>query len=296
MPTSDTALLAKLVKDMQRREEDPFTALLDEYLLTRHLSENRIHEYQVPFLPRHRPGGRLSPSSLCGCEREAVMKFAGVEGVLRINPDTQLIFDDGDWRHHRWQATFLDMQAVLGRKRFRVMEIEGPSVIEDLYVAGHLDAHIAIDRIPWVIDFKGINSYGFQDIYRNGPKKLHVKQLLAYMRAKRRRRGFLLYENKNDQKTKCYTVIFDREQWGEVSDWCDRVLGKLENHELPKRDPECHNGTFTYDKCKFSELCFGKKFKDNSRGLERVVFENFEGVEAAWKRGFVEIAKAEERG
>src|SRR5690349_12777163 len=99
---------------MEDEEHDPLTPLVDRYFSMRvKYPEKRIRDYGLDLQDRPRPLGRLSPSALCGCERQAVFKFIGMDGRKRINPDTEAIFDDGHWRHHKWQARFRDMEAVL---------------------------------------------------------------------------------------------------------------------------------------------------------------------------------------
>jgi hypothetical protein len=280
---NDAAILSRLVKNLKRRDSDPLTPLIDEYLLKRSGAARRLERYEIPLVERARPGGRLSPSSLCGCERQAALRFLGVRGRRRLDPDTQLIFDDGNWRHHRWQSMFLDMEQVLGIERFQVLSIEEQVRIPGVYISGSLDITVLIDGDTWVIDFKGINDYGFTRVTSmDEPIEEHVQQLTAYMRAKMCRRGMLIYDNKNNQQYRIYTVPFNRDVWNKVRSWCRRVLRDIENQRLPAKHPECHAGNFLYERCGYAQLCYGQK---DTEEIRRLAYKDFDGIDAAWQAG-----------
>lgn len=291
MPVSaDSRILDNIVRSMQNSEDDPLTPLIDEYLLKRKLpkyANKRLKSITLDLEERPRPGGRLSPSSVCGCERQAAFKFLGVEGKARVDPDQELIFEDGHWRHHKWQTIFLDMEAVLGRNRFRVVCIEEPTITNSLYIAGHLDAEIKIKvNGKWrryVIDIKGANNFAFEKTYRDRtPNPTYVKQLISYMKARKCRRGILLFDSKNTNVYYCFMFLMNDKDWGEVSLWCKSVIGYLEDQKLPPRHPDCDNGTFLYNRCPYRAKCFGKT---PDRVIQREVYVNFPGVEALWEEG-----------
>src|SRR4051812_24849656 len=198
MGRGDVGVLSQLIKHMSMEEQDPLTPLIDEYLIERDSSPTRLTHYNVPLVARGRPGGRLSPSSIGGCRRQAAFKFLGVDGTRKLDPESELIFDDGNWIHHKWQARFRDMEAVLGAKRFKVLGIEKGITIPDLYIAGSYDALIKINGKRYMIDFKSINSHGFGYVYReHKPKDAHIKQLITYCVAKNCKRGMLVYDCKD---------------------------------------------------------------------------------------------------
>lgn len=292
--TADTRILANIVRHIQDEEVDPLTPLIDEYLLKRNLPKyrsKRLKEYSFDTEDRPRPGGRLSPSSLCGCERQAAFKFIGVEGVRRVDPNVELIFEDGHWRHHKWGYIFRDMEAVLGRRRFRVISIEEPIVIPSLYVAGSLDAVIAI-KIDgkwrrYVVDFKGANSFAFERAYRDrAPDPTYKKQILAYLKGRKIKKGILLYDSKNTSEPNVFVVPMTAGAWAEVKLWCKRIIEQLEGQKLPPMHPECQNGNFLYGKCPFKGICYGKL---SDRQIRREVYVDFPGVDAMWERGHREI-------
>lgn len=290
MTRTDTRILGDLIKHLALEEDDPLTPLIDEYLLSRGRSKNRLAEYRIPLLDRARPGGRFSPSGIGGCQRQAVFTFVGVKGITRIDPRSEVIFDDGNWMHHKWQCRFRDMEKVLGRDRFRVLSVEGAAVIPELYIAGSFDALIKIAGKRWMIDFKSIHDFGFNYIYRERkPKEAHIKQLVTYCVAKGVKRGMLIYINKNTGEYHVYTLKVTDKEWAAVNRWCLKVIRAVKEEELPNRHSDCNQGNFLYERCPFARICFGKNMDSPSK-LRAMAFRNFNDIDEAWKLGNKEAA------
>jgi CRISPR/Cas system-associated exonuclease Cas4 (RecB family) len=264
--------------------QDPLSSLLDEYYLKRDKSSNRLESYHVPLKVRPRPPGRLSPSKLCGCERQAAFVFVGMPGQSKIIPDQEAIFDDGNWRHHKWQATFYDMEKVLGKKKFSVVSIEEAVEIPELYIAGSLDACVRINQVPWIVDFKGINQWGFDRVFREKkPLDTHVLQLLAYMRAKKVRKGMIFYEEKNSLRYKVFSVQFTPRQWQKVKRWSSDVIEQLEERRVPPKSLDCSQGNFLYDRCPFSRWCWNRGISEED--VHSKMYDGFISVEETWNQG-----------
>lgn len=280
---ADSQMLSRLVKRMKNRHIDPLRPLIDEYLLARPTSPNRLSLYEAETSDRARPGGRISPSSVGGCEREAVLKFLGARGRRVIDPDSQLIFDDGNWRHHKWQFTFRDMEAVLGTEAFEVVEIEGQSRSKTLRVAGNFDAWVRMAGDDYIIDFKGANDAMFNRVNRDDePMAKHVMQLLLYMKTKKVQKGIILYENKNNQLTKSFVITFDRAEWATTVDWISSVLNKIESKKLPAKPASCASGNFQYERCPYARLCYGGMTHEE---ISTLAYKDFTSIDDLWKRG-----------
>jgi hypothetical protein len=281
--TNDAQILSRLVKRMQNREEDPLRPLVDAYLLARDASPERLRTVELPLVGRPRPPGRLSPSKVGGCQRAGVFSFIGVKGRRRLDPDSELVLERGNWIHHQWQALFRDMERVLGKQTFRVISIEGPATIDELYIAGHYDAIVKIHGVRWLIDIKSINSFGFNRVTMDDqPLPHHIEQLITYMKAKGIQRGLLWYDCKDNSQTHGFTVAFSPDEWAKVEEWCAEVVNYMERKRLPNRDHECQAGTFMYERCPYAGLCFGRKDHED---LRQLAYRRFPGVEAQWEAG-----------
>lgn len=279
-------VLSTIIKNI-KQTDDPLSPLIDQYMLKRDKSPTRYWDAPESVEDRYRPGGRLSPSSICGCKRQAVFKFTGARGRKIIEPETETIFDDGKWRHLRLDWQLHDMEAVLGRDVLRVISIEEFVSFEELRIAGSLDAAISIYGYPYVIDFKGINNLGFEWIQRRRePKQAHVRQLISYMRLRRIKRGILWYENKNNGHTLIFMVDFTAKMWKEVKEWCEDVIDDMERERLPLRHSECKKGRFNFGRCPYADTCFGNK---TDAQIERETYKSFTSVEDLWQQGMKNV-------
>lgn len=287
----DRKILANLIRHELSSVDDPLTPLIDSYFIKRKKHPHkRLKWVKIPVREAVRPGGRLSPSSIGGCKRQAALRFLGVEGQIKVNPDTEAIFEHGHWVHHKWQTIFKDMQKVLGRKRFRCLSIEEKIQIPDLYVGGALDARIEVKiKGRWetiIVDVKSINERGWGRVMdAQAPLEEHVEQLTTYGKAKDAKYGILLYENKNTQHFQPFIFEFDEEVWAKVERWAEDVIEDMEAKRLPDMHEECEHGTFLYEKCPYRGLCFGTS---SIVQIRKRAYKDFAGLEPLWEQGLRE--------
>lgn len=284
MPDSGAEVLGRLMRSMHHADSDPLRPLIDRYFMERGSSPRRMDEVRIDLVERPRPGGRISPSTLGGCQRQAAFKFLGMKARKVVDPDAESIFDDGNWRHRRWSTNLMDMQRVLGRKTFRVLAVELDVDFPELYISGSLDVEAWIKGFGYcVIDFKGINDAGYTRISMdNKPLDKHVLQLVAYLKSKNRKLGLLMYENKNNNHIKCFVVRLSSQNWEQVELWTSQVLEYIRRRRLPPKHPECQRGNFVYDKCPYSRWCFGQREADE---VSRIAYKSFQGLNASWEAG-----------
>ena len=133
----------------------------------------------------------FSPSGATRCMRSQVIKKLGHEELPIGDPHTLNIFEDGKWRHVKWQMIFWRMGIVESMERF----VSGGR----LNYGGSTDA---ILRIPehgrTVVDIKGANDTRWNEINGTGvPIPAHVVQVNIYMKLNKANLGLLWYENKN---------------------------------------------------------------------------------------------------
>lgn len=279
-----TSVLSKLVKKLKH---DPLSSLICEYFLVRDHAPDRLKTYCVPInMSAHIPG-RLRPSSIGGCPRRAVFSFVGIKPRRLKDVAMEKIFWRGSWIHHEWQATFMDMERVLGGEKFKVLAIEEPVTYEPLMIKGRLDAKVAIWGEASIIDFKSVSSYSYTHHIHNGPADEHIWQLHAYQAATRIDQGAILYDNKEDQSLfRAYPVRFNGQVWGRVKKWCLQVLGFVDKKALPPMHPQCTRGSWLQRGCPYAGLCYGDYSADR---LEEMAFggrrSSIDGSKAWWNLG-----------
>jgi CRISPR/Cas system-associated exonuclease Cas4 (RecB family) len=171
-----------------------------------------------------------------------------------------------------------------------VISIEEFVVIPELYVAGSLDAEVAI-KMPngkwrrYVVDFKGINDRGFKWVTgTDEAKDDNIKQVLCYMKARALRRGILLYDNKNTNLPQTYTVDFSSPMWEEAVDWIETVIELVQSERMPAKDIRCKPGTIMYDSCPFRKICWSNT--TDTTDLKELAFgSSWQGIDVAWEKG-----------
>lgn len=254
---------------LQTRKQDRFTPLYDEYLLKRDKSPNRLKTYEVVFGENSfRPPGRLSPSSMGTCKRRALFSFVAIKGFKVPDPVSQRIFDRGDWVHHEWKATCMDMEIVLGPERFKVLAVEKRATIKRLFIRGALDILVSIDEgEPEIIDVKTQNDRNYNWKASNGPEEGHVKQITTYLKSQKLTRGLLLNDDKNTQNHRVDVIEFSEEVWRKIVRWCNDVLTAVGDGRVPPRHPDCEKGSYMARNCPYSKYCYGGMDKSELRDM-----------------------------
>jgi hypothetical protein len=159
-----------------------------------------IHDLLVKP-PRVRKG-TFSSSSAGRCLRRQEFEYMGIDPGGAIDPRLANIFDDGRWRHLRWQARLLQANII------DAVEVAIP--VKSLRSWSTLDGEGVVPanhpRIRWRnqrfgFELKGINSWGF-DIAKMDEriKEEHLDQVHRYFLASGHRLFVILYESKNSQE------------------------------------------------------------------------------------------------
>jgi hypothetical protein len=189
---------------------------------------------------------RFSPSWAGTCPR---MIQLNMFGMVRSNIDskTQRIFDNGNFVHERFVSYF--------KKVDKLKDTEGKLAFEykGITVSGRLDIVVEdFNNVLHVGEMKSINDRGFNDLLlTNAPKDEHFLQWNIYSYAKKMPDGFILYENKNDQRIQIFPVSFDEDRFVKVMNKflfindCNRA-GKL----CPRPEP-CPDGHW----CSMKDFC-----------------------------------------
>lgn len=110
---------------------------------------------------------RFSPSQSGLCLRRQVLNFLGVRGTLHADPRLQSIFNDGKFRHLRWQGTLLDA-GILD-------DVEVEVAWPKRRVSGRMDGHGYVpDEHPMYagaefgFELKGENTFVYGNSVRRG--------------------------------------------------------------------------------------------------------------------------------
>jgi hypothetical protein len=172
--------------------------------------------------PRFDPGW-FHASSLGQSDDELIQRY---RGALILEPRTARelrVFDLGHDRDGSWKRYLADAGLSV------VAEDEARNIrLPWLRLCGSLDdiAHDPITGEWWVVEFKTINPFAYQQLAT--PKPEHVQQVMSYMAATTIHQAIVLYENKSDQAVRAFVVRFDPAIWREIVERLRRLRAEAE--------------------------------------------------------------------
>lgn len=197
----------------------------------------------------------FSASSAGACERAQVFGFNGAEAE-KPDPQLQSIFNDGKWRHLRWQAMLLQSGILTDievpqfwRRMLQRGTMDGQGIVpEDHYVEEWRGE-------PFGFELKGVNAFQYDGFVKSGPKEEHLNQVARYFLLSGLELFSIVYENKSTQAAHEWVVsrrdpgMAERieEQRQEV----ESLKSYVDDGTLPPQLPECALGKGAWKKCQY---------------------------------------------
>jgi CRISPR/Cas system-associated exonuclease Cas4 (RecB family) len=246
-------------------------------------SENDPRNYKV-----------IHPSTFGKCLRVQAYQYFGVKEERGFDAKAQRIFDCGHYMHARYKDIFTKAHEVWGLWKCKnpscghVHGEEGPrgmplaaikacqgcghTVIPDGFeyqevlckdvesnIEGHADIIIrAGDGLNpedfIVIDFKTINSKGFEDL--SEPKHEHSIQVIIYMHILKIGWAIVFYEDKNNQNIKEFRLQYSPKAAEEIFSTARRLGEILKAGKIPPRPYSDATG-YECRYCDFRKTCWG---------------------------------------
>jgi len=169
--------------------------------------------------------GVFYPSALGSkCDRFLYNSYFGLVQEEMIHPNTKRIFDCGNYLEHRYKKYFEQM-GVLVSTELPLKSTSPP-------MSGRLDFLIKHDQKQLaVIELKSIGSAGFKALSKK-PKDEHYIQLQIYLTLGGYDYGVVLYENKDNQKVKAFSVTRDEKVWEQLVDRCTNIMAMNEQPSM----------------------------------------------------------------
>jgi predicted Zn-ribbon and HTH transcriptional regulator len=232
-------------------------------------SLNDNNEYNEASYGGHMEKG-FHPSAVCweDCPKKLIFKYLELPMDYPeeeyIVPLTRRVFDNGHDVHDRWQRYFTLMSERIehlklvgdwkckgcGYKFSPGEEIEKPKGpcpeckserikynefrirYPKLRIVGKRDLKLIINGEEFLGEIKSMNTSQFNGLYKPLPK--HIKQFALYMLSTGTHKGFFLYENKNDQKTKFFYYEYAESDIERELNLLKLANEALETGEFPK--------------------------------------------------------------
>ncbi len=194
--------------------------------------------------PRVDPGW-FHPSALSHpCDAFLAFQFLGVQPRPNaVDAQRQRVFDLGHARDRDWKGYLEEtgLSAVGERElpeceRCRIKPMVGRHIcIPELRIRGELDDFVQDGQRTAVVEFKTKRSELWEPLA--APERDHVIQVHPYMFAKQCLQTQIIYENKNDQRIKEFTIKWDDVVWSWIVTRVQRILNQLSVGESPTRTP-----------------------------------------------------------
>lgn len=174
--------LEKLLKDMKRNAQQTQAETRTGVPLPRKVLSPLVDEYYLK-LPADDHGGKgiISPSSLGGCKRALYYSYIGAKREGGFESTSKSIFEDGTYRHARWEDVFKRMHHDdIGG--FQILAIEEFKRDKKTHIGGSLDLLVRVDSGDYIVDVKGMRGRYFWPLLKsNDIGEQYLLQIHAYM-------------------------------------------------------------------------------------------------------------------
>lgn len=198
----------------------------------------------------------FSASSAGLCERRQVLKFLGMPEVGTIDPRLQNIFNDGKWRHLRWQANLLMADLV--------EDIEDPLFWRKMKARATPDARGIVPHdhpkpkwrgLEFGFELKGVGAYVYPKYVKGEDGEMkdeHARQVAFNCLLGGYDLYVIIYENKGTNEWFEWVIEPDEDLMAEQKEELLRLNGSLINERLPKMLPQCKAQIGpTFNECPF---------------------------------------------
>ena len=212
--------------------------------------------------------GSFSASSGGTCLRKQELGFLGAETEdISIDPVLQNLFNDGKWRHLRWQIALMSSGLMA--------EAEVPLLWPRKRLIGSADGRLIVPNDHpnenwhgWDCGFelKGMNPYTYQNVARNiqeleqrgKDRNLailpeHWAQISRYALVSGWELFSVVYENKSNQQWTEFVVQITQEMLDVAEKELDELNRAIDRRELHPMLPECASQQGQYKYCPYGQ-------------------------------------------
>lgn len=192
--------------------------------------------------------GSFHPSQLYQCPRAQVFGYLNVPTTRSYNPTLQNLFNDGHFRHLRWQVMLLSAGIIT--------DVEVPVKIEDFRLTGSMDGMNSDEK--WMFELKGTSQ--FKSVMQRGAMPAHVKQVNAYLLASGLEKAIIVYECKMSQDWTEIEIHREEKTINELASILLELNLSIDNNTLPEVKNDCKNQEGSeFNNCQYASICNGVK-------------------------------------
>lgn len=192
--------------------------------------------------------GAFHPSGLTRCKREQLFAYHDApKADFTHGAQLQNIFNDGTWRHARWQLMLTKIGVL--------HSVEVPVELPELRLTGSMDGQGTDDQGEWFFELKG-TSRPLNALEIEGPMDDHVIQVNAYLLASGLDQAVIAYESKSNNDWIEIAITPDHESTTFVTDVLEELNDHVDNGTLPAILPDCAQGQGEqFASCPFRTHC-----------------------------------------
>lgn len=251
---NDTIMTPRLNQYLLAHQDDPYPEWIADWVAMR-----------LKLQPRDRSGS-FSASAGATCLRRQELQFLGMPHSGAHDPRLQNIFDDGSWRHLRWQAMLMDAGILytgddpenpepLGAEhpmQWRTKRLRGTA---DGY--GYVPMNHPIPRWrgkKFGFELKGMNSFMYQRIMGKDSKDIkdeHFAQTHNYFLMEDFDLFVIIYEDKSTQKWHEWVIEPDEDELLRRREDLVVLNDDVENQTLQPMLLSCKARRGEFDDCPF---------------------------------------------
>lgn len=189
---------------------------------------------------------RFGASSRGKCHRQQVFTFLGMPSLRLREPETQNLFNDGKWRHLRWQ--------MMGVQSGALTHAEWPAAWKKYRVTTSLDG--LNNEEGFGFELKG--DRWWQRVMEGVPEA-HLLQIHTMFGATGYDRFVYIVESKSSQEWREIVVYKDPVMMRAVKDELEQMNDYVEDHRLPEVLPACSQKEGPYKQCAFAAQCLERR-------------------------------------
>ena len=191
--------------------------------------------------------GVFHPSELYNCQRHQIFNFFGAPAKYQsYNPTLQNLFNDGHFRHLRWQIMLLNAGILT--------DVEVGVSMPEYRLGGSMDG--VNDKAGWMFELKGTSQYA--QVLRSGAMPAHIKQVNTYLMASGLEQALIVYECKSSQQWVEIEVNKDPDVINELEEILQSLNSAMDTGVMPEVLDDCKNKTGAkFQACPHNETCLG---------------------------------------
>jgi hypothetical protein len=197
--------------------------------------------------------GRFGASSRGKCERAQVFTYMGMPGGRILDPDTLNLFNDGKWRHLRWQ--------MMGMQSGALTHVEYPLKMDKYRLGSSADGLNAFDT--FLFELKGDRNMARLLDQSGGVVREHNLQIHTMMLMTGWDVASYVMEDKSTQQFREIVVKRDPAIIREVRTELEILNEHVNQRTLPQVLPACARKEGPYRTCDYGPRCLERDATGN---------------------------------